>query len=142
MHCDLRLAAQSSRLGAPVQRLGIAMPYPEIAAIVEIVGPAVTLEILLEGRLLDAGEALARGLLSRVLPDAALAGEAMATARHIVDGAPLVHRWHRKFVRRLLEPRPLSADEITESYAACATEDYRAGIAAFLAGRKPRFAGR
>jgi enoyl-CoA hydratase/carnithine racemase len=76
------------------------------------------------------------------VPDAAVEEEARASARRIADGAPLVHRWHKKFVRRLLDPTLLTAGEVAESYAACATEDYRAGIKAFLAKEKPRFQGR
>lgn len=142
IHCDLRIAADSSKFGAPVQRLGITMPYPEIAALLELVGRATTLEILLEGRMFGAREAYEKGLVCRVVPDAAVEEEARASARRIADGAPLVHRWHKKFVRRLLDPTPLSAVEIAESYAACATEDYRAGIKAFLAKEKPQFQGR
>ncbi|HTO82598.1 MAG TPA: enoyl-CoA hydratase-related protein [Methylomirabilota bacterium] len=141
IHCDLRIAGEGSKFGAPVQRLGITMPYPEIAALVELVGPATTLEILLEGRLYGAAEACAKGLVSRVVPDDRLEEETRATARRIADGAPLVHRWHKRFVRRLLDPRPLTPDEIAESYAACATADYRTGIRAFLAKEKPRFEG-
>lgn len=142
IHCDLRIAADSSKFGAPVQRLGITMPYPEIAALVELVGYATALEILLEGRLFGAREAYEKGLLSRVVPEASLDEEVTATARRIADGAPLVHRWHKKFVRRLLDPKPLSTAEVAESYAACGTEDYRTGISAFLAKQKPRFRGR
>ncbi|HUL08358.1 MAG TPA: enoyl-CoA hydratase-related protein [Candidatus Acidoferrum sp.] len=142
IHCDLRIAADGSKFGAPVQRLGITMPYPEIAALVDLVGRATTLEILLEGRLFSAREAYEKGLLSRVVPEASLEDEVNATARRLAEGAPLVHRWHKKFVRRLVDPTPLSAAEIAESYAACATEDYRTGIAAFLAKEKPRFRGR
>jgi len=142
IHCDLRIAGDTSKFGAPVQRLGITMPYPEIAALAELVGPATALEVLLEGRLFGAREAYEKGLVSRVVPDAALDEEVKATARRIADGAPLVHRWHKKFVRRLLDPMPLSATEIAESYAACGTEDYRAGITAFLVKEKPCFKGR
>jgi enoyl-CoA hydratase/carnithine racemase len=141
IHCDLRIAADTSRFGAPVQRLGVTMPYPEIAALVELVGHATTLEILLDGRLFGAQEAYEKGLVSRVAPQVSLDEEVKATARRIADGAPLVHRWHKKFVRRLLDPKPLSAAEMAESYAACDTQDYRAGIAAFLAKGKPRFQG-
>ena len=142
IHCDLRIAGEGSKFGAPVQRLGITMPYPEIAALVELVGHATALEILLEGRLFGVGEAYKKGLVSRIVPDDSLEEEARATARRIADGAPLVHRWHKKFVRRLLDPTPLTAAELAESYAACATEDYQSGIQAFLAKEKPRFQGR
>jgi enoyl-CoA hydratase/carnithine racemase len=142
IHCDLRIAGDGSKFGAPVQRLGITMPYPEIAALMELVGRATTIEILLEGRMFGAREAFEKGLVCRVVPDSAVEEEARASARRIADGAPLVHRWHKKFVRRLLDPTVLSAVEIAESYAACATEDYRAGIRAFLAKEKPQFQGR
>jgi len=142
IHCDLRIAGDGSKFGAPVQRLGITMPYPEIATLMELVGRATTIELLIEGRMLGAREAYEKGLVCRVVPDSAVEEEAAATARRIADGAPLVHRWHKKFARRLLDPTPLSAAEIAESYAACDTEDYRAGIKAFLAKEKPRFQGR
>src|SRR5215470_5782945 len=83
IHCDLRIAADTSRFGAPVQRLGITMPYPEIAALVELVGYATALEILLEGRLLGAHEAYEKRLVSRVVPESALEEEAKATVRRI-----------------------------------------------------------
>jgi len=142
IHCDLRIAGDGSKFGAPVQRLGITMPYPEIAALMELVGHATTIEILLEGRMFGAREAYEKGLVCRVVPDSAVEEEAKASARRIADGAPLVHRWHKKFVRRLLDPTLLSAAEIAESYAACGTEDYRTGIKAFLAKEKPQFQGR
>jgi enoyl-CoA hydratase len=68
--------------------------------------------------------------------------EAYATARRICEGAPLVARWHKKFIRRLQDPRPLTAAERDEGYACFDTEDYREGVAAFLAKRKPQFHGR
>jgi enoyl-CoA hydratase/carnithine racemase len=65
----------------------------------------------------------------------------MATARRIAEGAPLVARWHKKFARRLRDPRPLSGDELDEGFAAFATDDFQEGYRAFLAKRKPEFRG-
>ena len=140
--CDIRLAAESSRFGAPIQRLGVTMPFPEIGYLVELLGRAVTLEILLEGRMFAAAEALQKGIVSRVLADSDFAQEVAATARRLAEGAPLVHRWHKRFTRRCLDPRPLSEAEFMEGFASVATEDYREGVRAFLAKEKPKFRGR
>ena len=101
-----------------------------------------TLELLLEGRILDAAEAKEKGLVTRVVPDAEVASEARATAERIADGAPLVARWHKKFARRIKDPRPLSDAERDECFHCFDTEDFRIGYAAFLAKRKPGFVGR
>lgn len=140
--CDLRLAAASSRFGVPIQRVGVVMPYPELAELIGLVGRATALEILLEGRVFDAAEAAQKGLVTRVLPDVALASETAAAIARIVEGAPSSHRLHKKFARRLLDPRPLGRDELAECYGAVESGDYRAGIEAFLAKRKPVFPGR
>jgi enoyl-CoA hydratase len=140
--CDLRICGESSRFGAPIKNLGLVMAYAEMAPLVRLVGPAVALEILLEGRIIDAAEAKAKGLVSRVVADADVAAEARATAQRIADGAPLVARWHKKFARRLADPRPLSPAEQEECFDCFDTEDFRIGYAAFLAKQKPAFTGR
>src|ERR1043166_4081611 len=48
--CDLRIAGRGARFGAPIKNLGLVMAYPEIGALIELVGRTVALEILLEGR--------------------------------------------------------------------------------------------
>jgi enoyl-CoA hydratase len=80
--------------------------------------------------------------VSRVMPDAKVVDEAYAAARRIAEGAPLVARWHKKFVRRLLDPSALTQEERDEGYACFDTEDFRTGVAAFLAKKKPEFNGR
>jgi enoyl-CoA hydratase/carnithine racemase len=139
---DLRICGESSRFGAPIKDLGLTMAYAEMAPLVRLVGGAVALEILLEGRIFGAAEALQKGLVTRVVPDAEVAGEAMAAAQRIADGAPLAARWHKKFARRLRDPRPLSPAEIDECFDCFDTEDFRIGYASFLAKKKPSFVGR
>jgi enoyl-CoA hydratase len=107
-----------------------------------VIGPAASLEILLEGRIWNAREAYEKGLVSRVVPDADVVDEGYAAARRIAEGAPLVARWHKKFIRRLLDPRPLAQEERDEGYACFDTEDFKTGVAAFLAKEKPKFTGR
>ena len=140
--CDVRICGASSRFGAPIKNLGLVMAYAEMAPLVDLVGKAVALELLLEGRIIDAAEAKEKGLVTRVVPDADVAADARATAERIAEGAPLVARWHKKFARRLDDPRPLTVAELDECFDCFDTEDFREGYAAFLAKRKPEFRGR
>jgi enoyl-CoA hydratase/carnithine racemase len=140
--CDLRICGASARFGIPVTRLGLVVSYTELKPLLELIGPANALEILLEGHMYGADEALRMGLVNRVVPDAELDGEAMATAQRIADGAPLAARWHKKFTRRLLQSAPLSEQEMDESFHCFGTEDFRAGYQAFLAKTRPEFRGR
>jgi len=140
--CDLRICGASSRFGVPIKNLGLVMAYAELAPLVRLVGSSVALEILLEGRIFDAAEAKEKGLVTRVVADDRVAAEARETAARIAEGAPLVARWHKRFARRLAEPRALSAEELDECFDCFDSEDFRIGYAAFLAKRKPGFVGR
>lgn len=140
--CDLRICGQSSRFGIPIKRLGLVMAYSEIQGLIALVGRAVTLEILLEGRVFGAAEAKDKGLISRVVPDGEVEAEALRSVEHIVEGAPLVARWHKAFVRRAEDPTPLTAAEIAEGYACYGTEDFQIGYRSFLEKKKPAFKGR
>jgi enoyl-CoA hydratase len=140
--CDLRICGESSRFGVPIKRLGLVMAYPEIDALQRLVGRSTTLEILLEGRVFGAEEAREKGLVSRVVPDDKVEEEAYATARRIAEGAPLVARWHKKFLDRLEDPAPLSEAELDEGYACYDTEDFDIGYRSFLEKTRPDFKGR
>ena len=141
--CDLRISGTSGRFGVPINRLGFPIAYDELAALLPLVGRAVALEILLEGRVWSAEEASAKGLLTRVVPDAELEDQAYASAQRIAEGAPLAARWHKQFIRRLTpQPQALTEAEIAANFDYFATEDYRIGYEAFMQKRKPRFVGR
>ena len=140
--CDLRICGESSRFGAPINKLGLVMAHAELRALLGLVGRATALEILLEGRVFGAQEAKEKGLVTRIVPDEKVEEEAYATARRIAAGAPLVARWHKKFARRLADPRPLTQAEIDEGYACFGTQDFRIGYRAFLAKSTPHFEGR
>ena len=140
--CDLRICNESARFGVPVKNLGLTESYDELEGMIRVVGPAASLELLLEGRIWGAREAYEKGLVCRVVPEAGVVEEAYAAARRIAEGAPLAARWHKKFVRRLADPRPLTASEHDEGFACFDTEDFRIGYRAFLDKKKPEFKGR
>ena len=66
----------------------------------------------------------------------------MKAAQNIAEGAPLVARWHKKFIRRLQYEAHLSAEEWAEGFACFDTADYREGSTAFVEKRAPKFSGR
>lgn len=140
--CDLRIAADSARFGAPINKLGFSMYPGEMEGLLRLAGPAVVKEILLEGRILNAREAYEKGLLTRVVAESQVEDEAYASARRICSGAPLVAGWHKQWIHRLLDGRPLSDAEKAASFAFLDTEDYREGLSAFLEKRKPVFKAR
>lgn len=140
--CDLRICGESSRFGAPINRLGLTMSHAELGPLVELIGASGALEVLLEGGVFGSERAYQMGLVNRVVADDAVVDETMAAAARIAAGAPLVNRWHKKFIRRLSDSTPLTDEERNEAYEAFQTEDYREGVRAFLEGRPPRFEGR
>ena len=140
--CDLRICGQSSRFGVPINRLGLVMAHAELAALVQLAGRAVALEMLLEGRVFDAREALDKRLVTRVVADDQVQAEAMATAQRIAAGAPLVARWHKRFLHQLESGAPLTEADRDEAFRCYDSEDFRLGVQAFLAKTPPAFVGR
>ena len=140
--CDLRVCTQSSRFGVPVNQLGLTMSYGELRLLHRTVGAAAASEILLSGEVFGADRALDLGLVGRIVPDHRLDDEVTTLTQLIVNRAPLVNRWHKKFVQRLEDPAPLTDEEIAEGYACFGTEDYQIGFQAFLDKCKPKFKGR
>jgi enoyl-CoA hydratase len=140
--CDLRICGVSSRFGVPINRLGLTMGYGELQGLLALAGRAVTLEILLEGRVFDAVEAYEKGLVNRVVPDADVERESYAAADRIAAGAPLVARWHKQYIERLSVQAQIPPAEWDEGYACFGTRDYREGVDAFLGKRKAQFTGR
>lgn len=140
--CDVRICGVSSRFGAPVGKLGLVMSYDEMAGLVALAGRSTTLEILLEGRILDAHDAYVKHLVTRVVADSEVESETLATARRIANGAPLVARWHRQAARQLEAGIAPTVEQVDSSYSCYDTDDFQIGLNAFIAKAKPQFKGK
>ncbi len=140
--CDLRLTTTAARFGIPIQKIGVTMPYPELSALVTLLGRPTMLELLLEGGIHSADWALAKGLVTRLCDKDSLDRDITELAHKIAAGSPVSHRNHKAMIRRCQEPAAITQAEIDRAYAACETADYQEGIRAFLAKRRPGFTGR
>jgi len=142
--CDLRIASDDARFGVPAAKMGLGYRASSTKNMVDTIGPANTREMLITARQFSAAEALAMGLVQRVVPTAALEAEALETCAGIASNAPLTMRTAKRIVRELLKT-PGSFDE-----AACKafvrecfeSSDYKEGRRAFMEKRKPAFQGR
>lgn len=140
--CDFRVGGEGMRFGITARNLGIWYPYAEIDPIIQLVGTAVTSEILIEGRIFTGREAYEKGLLSRLVADDLVEAEALALAERIGQGSPLSARYHKAAIRKLRGPLPITPEEERASSDFMKTEDFRNACAAFAAKRKPIFQGR
>lgn len=139
---DLRFCTTGSRFGVPINRISVVMAYPELAGLLMHAGPAAVLEILLEGKIIDAEEAMRIGLVNRQYAEEDFEAEVNASAHRIIAGAPLVNRWHKRFIKRLSRIKDVMPAELDECYDFLETEDYAEGIDAFKNKRKPSFSAK
>ncbi|MDB5743706.1 MAG: Enoyl-CoA hydratase/isomerase [Polaromonas sp.] len=139
--CDMRLCSEGSRFGIPISRLGGTLAYAELEGLMRLAGPTIALELLLEGRVIDASEALAKGMVNRVIPADRFEDEVRKAVARITAGAPLAARWHKKFIAKLRSGAPLQDTDIAEGFACFDTRDYVIGYQAFLTKQTPQFLG-
>ncbi len=140
--CDLSIASDDSQIGIPIARtLGNVASSGTFARIVHLIGPARAKEMIFTGRLFTAAEAQAMGLINRVVPKASLESEVIALATQIAANAPLTIRATKEMTRRLMDERSTDqrdADLIEMCYMSA---DFKEGVTAFLAKRKPVWTG-
>jgi enoyl-CoA hydratase/carnithine racemase len=141
--CDLRVCTPGARFGMPMARtLGNCLSAANCARLMDMVGPGVASDLLITGRLIDTAEATSLGLVTRLAPPDAVDRVVGELAQDIAANAPLTVRAAKEAMRRVRAGRRLPADAVDDLIAACyGSQDFREGVAAFLARRPPRFTG-
>jgi len=148
--CDLRVAADTARVGVPASRFGL-LPGPvHHLRMLQQLGPQVTRRLMLTGDSFSGAEALRLGLVDVVAPPAALDAEIDALCDAVLAGAPLTVRNSKHMINALLgaqaeslrSDRALWARLEGLSAQAHASEDVHEGLTAFFERRPPRFTGR
>jgi enoyl-CoA hydratase/carnithine racemase len=141
--CDWRIVASDAKLGQPEITLGVIPGAGGTQRLSRLVGPARAKDLILSGRFVDAGEALAIGLADRVVPPGDVYAEAVAMLQPYLHGPALALRAAKVAIDRGLEMDLSSGLALeTELFAALfGTRDKAEGMAAFVAKRKPDFTG-
>ena len=144
MSCDLIVASESAVFGQPETTLGIIPGAGGTQRLTRAVGKALAMDMILSGRRLTAREALAAGLVSRVVAREAWLEEARRVAGEIAAKGPVATRLAKESVNRAYETTLQAGLEAERRalYLAFASEDASEGLTAFTEKREPEFRGR
>ena len=139
--CDLRYAADTSQFAIPAARLGVGYGVHGTNRLVATVGHAAAREIMFSGRRYSAQEALAMGLINRLLPAAELDEYVRRLALELAVNAPLSIAASKRIINTVIEARGDFTEEDALTARCMQSEDYKEGRRAFMEKRTPRFKG-
>jgi enoyl-CoA hydratase/carnithine racemase len=139
--CDFRIAVRTAKLGIPVAKLGLIAPLPDTLRLVQLVGPAKAKWLLMTGRLIEAPEALAIGLIDQMVEPEKLRGAVEELAATLAANAPLTLKATKQMIEHLTGPTSDVRRGAAWYQEIFRSRDFQEGLDAFFAKRKPEFHG-
>jgi len=142
--CDVVVAAAGSRFGSAFSRIGLSCDSGSSATLTARMGMARARRFVLFSEVLDSAAAQQAGLVDRVVPDDALAHEAVQLARRLAQGPTAAYGAIKRLFLQAGSAQlqaQLEAEALAIA-AVAATQDAGEGVAALLARREPVFRGR
>ncbi len=142
--CDIRIASTDSVFAIPAARLGLGYRYSAMKNLVDLIGPGAAKDLFFTARRIDAVEAKAMGLVSRVCPPEGLEALLAEYTTALAENAPLTVMAGKAITREILKPSPeLDRELCTALIRGCFdSADYTEGRTAFMQKRKPVFVGK
>jgi enoyl-CoA hydratase len=143
LSCDMIVASETARFGFPEVTIGVIPGASGTQRLPRAVGRVLAMEMILNNRVLSAREALAFGMVNRVVPAERCLEEALTLAGEIAARAPLAVRLAKRMINASFE-QPLSegiAEEQQEFFKLFSSQDQKEGMRAFIEKRPPRWQG-
>ena len=140
--CDLRIAADDARFSIPAAKMGLGYRASSMKSLVDLVGKAYALEIMLTARQFNAAEAKDMALVNKVVPVADLERTTREYCDLMAANAPLTMRTAKRVIAEVLKTKVDNATCEAWVKECFDSEDYKEGRRAFMEKRKPVFKGR
>lgn len=144
LNCDIRIAADHSRFAVPAAKLGLGYEFDGVRKLVDVVGPSFAQEIFFTARQFSAPEALAMGLINRMVPKEDLLAYVTQYADTIAANAPMTVASIKTIVGEIVKDPSLRNVALCDQLVAQCfnSADFTEGRTAFMEKRKPVFTGR
>lgn len=144
MTCDMIIASESARFGQPEIKIGVMPGAGGTQRLTKAIGKARAMEMVLTGRFVSAEEALAMGMINKVVPVEMYLREAVSLAREIAQMSPIAIQLAKESVNRAFETHLDEGLQFERKnfYLCFSSEDQKEGMKAFIEKRKPQYRGR